>query len=201
MANTQVEIKGGYSPAMVPFLNGADDWLDFSDGIKTFLIMGNQLDWLEDHRNTPVNPSVEWKKKHKFAIYAMRARSNYNAKATSDSTIPARPRILLDDNGGEVDFDFVALKAKGYERTLAQEESVTALTASTVLTTIRTTSIALTATGDTKNIEAKAGKGRYGPSSKKRKTREDDDKSDDPIGLIAHFGMTANNDTGNLLHT
>ena len=58
---------------MVPFLNGADNWLDFSNSIKTFLIMGNQLNWLEDHRDTPINPLVEWKKKHKFAIYAIRA--------------------------------------------------------------------------------------------------------------------------------
>ena len=44
MANAQAEIKGGYSLAMVPFLDGADNWLDFSNGIETFLIMGNQLD-------------------------------------------------------------------------------------------------------------------------------------------------------------
>lgn len=312
MANAQVEIKGGYSLAMVPFLDGADNWLDFSDGIETFLIMGNQLDWLEDHRNTPVNPSAEWKKKHKFAVYAMRARCNYNAKQMIDGIsnyytayetleknykpqgdgtfrdlsdrfftisltdykniedyteaakklqnqlvqlgviIPAplvilrylqglgsaysifytsfttNNQILPGDDGGEVDFDFVALKAKGYERTLAQEESVAALAASTASTTIATTGIALAATGDTRNIEvpycthchksyhtkekcwtlyphlkqqAKAGKGRRGPSTKRRKTREDDDESDDPVGLIAHFGMTANDDTGNLLHT
>jgi hypothetical protein len=36
---------------MVPFLDGADDWLDFSDGIETFLIMNNQLEWLENHPN------------------------------------------------------------------------------------------------------------------------------------------------------
>ena len=87
MANAQAEIKGGYSLAMVPFLDGADNWLDFSDGIETFLIMGSQFDWLEDHRDTPVNPSAEWKKKHKFAIYAMRARSNYNAKQMVDGII------------------------------------------------------------------------------------------------------------------
>jgi hypothetical protein len=46
----------------------------------TFLIMGSQLNWLEDHRNTLAIPLTEWKKKHKFAIYAIRARSNYNAK-------------------------------------------------------------------------------------------------------------------------
>ena len=73
MANAQTKIKGGYSLAIVPFLNRADNWLDFSDGIETFLIMGSQLDWLEDHRITPVIPLIEWKKKHKFAIYAMRA--------------------------------------------------------------------------------------------------------------------------------
>ena len=133
-------------------------------------------------------------------------------------------QILPDNDGNEVDFDFVALKAKGHERTLAQEESIAALAVSTT----STTSTALTATGDTKNIEvpycthchksyhtkekcwtlhphlkqqAKARKERRGPSSKKRKTHEDDDESDDPVGLIAHFGMTANNDTGNLLHT
>lgn len=59
MANVQAEIKGGYNLAMVPFLNGVDNWLDFSDGIETFLIMGSQLDWLEDHRNTPVIPLIE----------------------------------------------------------------------------------------------------------------------------------------------
>lgn len=293
---------------MVPFLDGADNWLDFSDGIETFLIMGNQLDWLEDHRNTPVNPSAEWKRKHKFAVYAMRARSNYNAKQMIDGisnyytayetleknykpqgdgtfrdlsdrfftisltdhkniedyteavkklqnqlvqlgVIIPEPRVILrylqglgsaysifytsfttnnqilpDDDGNEVDFDFVALKAKGYERTLAQEESVAAL----VVSMASTTSTALAATGDTRNIEvpycthchksyhtkekcwtlyphlkqqAKAEKGRRRPSSKKRKTREDDDESDDPVGLIAHFGMTSNNDAGNLLHT
>jgi hypothetical protein len=29
MANAQVEITGGYSLAMVTFLDGADNWLDF----------------------------------------------------------------------------------------------------------------------------------------------------------------------------
>jgi len=133
-------------------------------------------------------------------------------------------QILPDDDGGEVDFDFVALKAKGYERTLAQEESVATLAVSMA----STTGTALAATGDTRNVEfpycthchksyytkekcwmlyphlkqqAKARKGRRGPSDKKRKTYEDDDESDDPVGLIEHFGMTANNNTGNLLHT
>jgi len=73
MANIQAKIKGGYSLAMVPFLDGADNWLDFSNGIKTFLIMGSQLDWLGDYRNALVIPLTEWKKKHKFAIYAIRA--------------------------------------------------------------------------------------------------------------------------------
>jgi len=308
MAGAQAEIKGGYSLAMVPFLDGADNWLDFSDGIETFLIMGSQLDWLEDHRNTPANPSSEWKRKHKFAIYAMRARSNYNAKQMIDGmsnyytayetleknykpqgdgtfrdfsdrfftitladykniedyteaikklqnqlvqlkvTIPeplvilrylqglgsaysifytsftTNNQILPNDDGDEVDFDFVALKAKGYERTLAQEESLAVLAVSTA----STAGTALAATGDTRSIEvpycthchksyhtkekcwtlhphlkqqAKTRKERRGLSSKKRKIHEDDDESDDPVGLIAHFGMTANNDAGNLLHT
>jgi hypothetical protein len=42
--------------------------------------MGNQLDWLKDHRITPVIPLIKWKKKHKFAIYTIRAQSNYNTK-------------------------------------------------------------------------------------------------------------------------
>ena len=65
---------------MVPFLDGADNQLDFSNGIETFLIMGSQLNWLEDYRDMLVNPLAEQKKKYKFAIYAIRARSNYNAK-------------------------------------------------------------------------------------------------------------------------
>ena len=73
MANTQAEIKGGYSLAIVPFLNGVDNWLDFFNGIETFLVIGSQLDWLEDYRDILVNPLVKWKKKYKFAIYAMRA--------------------------------------------------------------------------------------------------------------------------------
>ena len=49
--------------------------------------------------------------------------------------------------------------------------------------------------------QAKARKGRRRPSNKKRKTYKDDDELDDPIGLIAHFRITANNNTGNLLYT
>jgi hypothetical protein len=62
-------------------------------------------------------------------------------------------QILLDDNKGEVNFDFIALKAKGYEHILTQEESTTVLTAFIATTTILITSIALTATGNTKNIK------------------------------------------------
>ena len=58
-------------------------------------------------------------------------------------------QILPNNDRDEVDFDFVALKTKGYERTLAQEESVAALAVSTALTT----GTALAATGDTRNIE------------------------------------------------
>ena len=41
MVNAQTEIKGGYSLAIVPFFNRVDNWLDFSNSIKTFLIMGS----------------------------------------------------------------------------------------------------------------------------------------------------------------
>ena len=43
MANAQAEIKGGYSLAIVPFFNGVDNWLDFFNSIKTFLVIGSQL--------------------------------------------------------------------------------------------------------------------------------------------------------------
>jgi hypothetical protein len=48
--------------------------------------------------------------------------------------------------------------------------------------------------------QVKARKGHRGLSSKKRKTYKDDNELDNPIGLITHFGMTANNNTSNLLH-
>jgi hypothetical protein len=38
---------------MVPFLDGASDWLDFADGIETFFIINNKLDWLETHKDRP----------------------------------------------------------------------------------------------------------------------------------------------------
>ena len=38
-------------------------------------------------------------------------------------------------------------------------------------------------------------------SSKKRKIYKDNNKLDEPIGLITHFRMTANNDINNLLYT
>ena len=73
MANAQAEIKGGYSLAIVPFFNGIDNWLDFFNSIKTFLVIGSQLNQLEDYRDILVNPLAKWKKKYKFTIYAIRA--------------------------------------------------------------------------------------------------------------------------------
>ena len=73
MANAQAEIKGGYSLVIVPFLNKVDNWLDFFNSIKTFLVIGSQPNWLKDYKNTPVNPSAKWKKKYKFTIYTIRA--------------------------------------------------------------------------------------------------------------------------------
>ena len=49
--------------------------------------------------------------------------------------------------------------------------------------------------------QAKAKKGHCRPSNKKRKTYKYNNELDNPIGLITHFGMTVNNNTGNLLHT
>ena len=43
MVNAQAKIKGGYSLAIVPFLNRVDNWLDFFNSIKTFLVIGSQL--------------------------------------------------------------------------------------------------------------------------------------------------------------
>ena len=73
MVNAQAEIKKGYSLTIIPFLNRADNWLNFFNSIKTFLIIGSQLNQLEDYKDMPVNPLAKQKKKHKFAIYAMRA--------------------------------------------------------------------------------------------------------------------------------
>ena len=73
--------------AIIPFLNKVDNWLDFSDSIKTFLIIGSQFNWLEDYRDMLVNPSAKWKKKHKFAIYTIRAQSNYNTKQVINGII------------------------------------------------------------------------------------------------------------------
>jgi hypothetical protein len=44
--------------------------------------MINELEWLESHQTRPNRGSAEkeWKRRHKHAIYAIRARSNYNTK-------------------------------------------------------------------------------------------------------------------------
>ena len=49
--------------------------------------------------------------------------------------------------------------------------------------------------------QAKAKKGRRGLFNKKRKTYKDNNKLNNPIGLITYFGMTANSNTNNLLYT
>ena len=94
--------------------------------------------------------------------------------------------------------------------------------------TIITISIVLMATGDIRNIkvpyciycyksyytkekcwilylylkqQAKAKKGYCGLFNKKRKTYKDNNKLDNPIGLITHFKMTANSNINNLLYT
>lgn len=153
--------------------------------------------------------------------YLQSLGSAYSIFYTSFTT---NNQILPDDDGNKVDFDFVALKAKGHERTLAQKESLAIL----AISTASTTNTALMATSDVKNVEipycthyhktyhtkekcwtlhphlkqqAKAKKERREQLSKKRKIHEEADDSDDPVGLIAHLGLTASNDTGSLLHT
>ena len=49
--------------------------------------------------------------------------------------------------------------------------------------------------------QANAKKECRGLSSKKRKIYKNNNELDEPIGLITHFGMTANNNTDNLLYT
>ena len=49
--------------------------------------------------------------------------------------------------------------------------------------------------------QAKAEKGYCGLFNKKRKTYKDNNKLDNPIGLIIHFRMTANSNINNLLYT
>ena len=81
--SVQSEHKGSYTLNTVPYLDSASDWLDFADGIETFLIMSDKLDWLENHEDRPAGNGAiarEWAKRHKFAVYAMRARYNYNVK-------------------------------------------------------------------------------------------------------------------------
>jgi len=66
--------------AIIPFFSKTDNWLDFPNNIKTFLIIKSQFNWLKDYKNISAIPLIKWKKKHKFVIYAIRAQSNYNTK-------------------------------------------------------------------------------------------------------------------------
>ena len=61
-------------------------------------------------------------------------------------------QILPDDNRGEVNFNFIILKAKGYKHILTQKESITALTAFIAITIVITSTV-LIATGNTRNIK------------------------------------------------
>lgn len=74
--------KTGYSLSLVPFLDGPDDWEDYRSGVQTYLVLNQQLEWLEDHEIKPNGAAAEkeWKRKHRLAITAMRDRVNYNAK-------------------------------------------------------------------------------------------------------------------------
>ena len=50
-------------------------------------------------------------------------------------------------------------------------------------------------------IAGQAKKGYYGLFNKKRKTYKDNNKLNNPIGLIIHFKMTVNSNINNLLYT
>jgi hypothetical protein len=68
---------------MVFFLDEASDWLDFADSIETFFIINNKFDWLKTYKNRPAEnrtPAKKWVKRHKFAVYIIRVRCNYNVK-------------------------------------------------------------------------------------------------------------------------
>ena len=96
------------------------------------------------------------------------------------------------------------------------------------MTTILIISIMLMATGNIKNIkvpyciychksyytkekcwilyphlkqQAKAKKGHHRLSNKKRKTYKDNNKLNNPVGLIIHFKIIANSNINNLLYT
>jgi hypothetical protein len=304
--SAQSEQKGGYTLSMVPFLDGASDWLDFADGIETFLIMNDKLDWLDTHEDRPAGngtPAKEWVKRHKFAVYAIRARCNYNAKQLisgissyqdalhllernyrpqgdgtfreySDTfftitladyknveeytkavkklvnqmakmgvvipeplvvirylqglgsaysvfytTLTTNYQILPSDNDNTIDFDAVALKTKGHEKTLQQQEQQESAVANVAATqTIQTAMVSQ----DTKQIEVPYCTHCNKPyhnvrkcyilhpelknsNSRKRKPKrqrvETGNESDGSIGLVAHCGMAATSDTGSLLHT
>jgi hypothetical protein len=60
--SAQSEQKGGYTLSMVPFLDGASDWLDFADGIETFFIMNDKLDWLKTYKDRPAGNRTPAKK-------------------------------------------------------------------------------------------------------------------------------------------
>jgi hypothetical protein len=49
----QSEQKRGCILSMIPFLDRASNWLDFADGIETFLIINDKLDWLKTYKDRP----------------------------------------------------------------------------------------------------------------------------------------------------
>jgi hypothetical protein len=51
--SAQSEQKEGYTLSMVPFLDRASNWLDFADGIETFFIINNKLNWLKAYKDRP----------------------------------------------------------------------------------------------------------------------------------------------------
>jgi hypothetical protein len=126
-------------------------------------------------------------------------------------------QILPSDNNNTIDFDAVALKTKGHEKTLRQQEQQESAVAN-VATTAQTAMVSQ----DTKQIKVPYCTHYNKPyhnvrkcyilhpelknsNSRKRKPKrqrvETGNESDGSIGLVAHFGMAATSDTDSLLYT
>ena len=135
------------------------------------------------------------------------------------TTLTTNYQILPSDNDNTIDFDAVALKTKGHEKTLQQQEQQKSAVANVAATqTIQTAIVSQ----DTKQIEVPYCTHCNKPyhnvrkcyilhpelknsNSRKRKPKrqrvETGNESDGSIGLVAHFGMAATSDTGSLFHT
>jgi hypothetical protein len=133
------------------------------------------------------------------------------------TTLTINYQILPSNNDNTIDFDAVALKTKGHEKTLQQQEQQESAIAN-VATTAQTAMVSQ----DTKQIEVPYCTHCNKPyhnvrkcyilhpelkNSNSRKTKpkrqrvETGNKSDGSIGLVAYFSMAVTSDTDSLLYT